>query len=340
MVSLKLSPPDWKEARRLRAYELKQDGWTQREIADILNVSEAAVSQWLHCVAHHGVTGLCARPHTGSPPKLSAAQLSQLPDLLSHGPEAYGFEGAVWTCARVGTVIQREFEVRYHRAHVSRLLQALDWTPQRPIQYARQRDELWIAGWRSKGWSELRRRARLDRLTLVFVDESSFYLLPGVVRTYAPRGETPLLRVFQTHAHLSVMGALTLNGQWALLLQPQTLDSFSCVMFLRYLLHHLGRRLLIIWDRSPIHRAEEVQEFLDERVAQQMYVTLLPPYAPDLNPTEGVWQQLKHVELRNQCCATLQQLAGQLTRASRRIATHPRLLQSFFAGAGLSLESA
>ncbi len=79
-----------------------------------------------------------------------------MPDLLSHGAEVWGFRGELWTCARVAAVIEEEFGVRYSRAHVSRLLKAVEWTPRRPIERASQRDEAAIARWRIERWPELK----------------------------------------------------------------------------------------------------------------------------------------------------------------------------------------
>lgn len=155
-------PKNWREARRLRAWELKQSGWRQQTIATALGVSKCAVSQWMRAVARNGREGLLAQPHTGRPPELVATDLLRLPDLLSHGAEAYGFRGEVWTCARVAKVIEWEFDVRYHKAHVSRLLKELNWTPQQPMERAAQRDEALITAWRTDRWPELKKRQRVS----------------------------------------------------------------------------------------------------------------------------------------------------------------------------------
>jgi len=149
---------DWKERRRWRALELKRDGWTHEEVAEALGVTKGAVSQWMKRVHENGEKGLHALPRIGAPPKLTTEQKEAIPDFLSHGAEAYGFRGEVWTCARVAQVISIEFEVSYHKAHVSRLLQELDWTPQKPVERARQRDEQKIAQWRIEVWRELKKK--------------------------------------------------------------------------------------------------------------------------------------------------------------------------------------
>ena len=129
-------------------------GWRQGQIAQALGVSQAAVSQWL--AADGGRDS--AQERRGCPAKLAGEQLRLVPDLLSHGAEVWGFRGEVWTCARVAAVIQEEFGVRYSPSQVSRLLKALEWTPQQPIERASQRDEAAVEAWRAKRWPELKKR--------------------------------------------------------------------------------------------------------------------------------------------------------------------------------------
>ena len=149
---------NWREGRRLHAIELKEQGWSHQEIAEALNVSKAAVSQWMTALREHGRKGLRARARPGAPRRLDPQEIKRLPDCLSHGAEAYGFRGAVWTCARVAAVIKEEFGVAYHKAHVSRLLKELCWTPQMPIERASQRDEEAIEKWRIEVWPVLKKR--------------------------------------------------------------------------------------------------------------------------------------------------------------------------------------
>ena len=158
MPTTAMSPPrDWREARRLRAWELKQQGWKQRTIAAALGVTPGAVSQWLTRAAEGGVAALRNRFRPGPRPKLTAEQRARMPALLARGAEAYGFVGDVWTTPRVADVIEREFGVRYHPAHVSRLLRAVGWSVQKPIQRATQRDQAAIAAWYTERWPALKK---------------------------------------------------------------------------------------------------------------------------------------------------------------------------------------
>lgn len=151
-------PSEWREARRLQAWKLKEKGWPPRKIAEALGVSPGAVSQWFKQAAVGGEAALYRRKGGGPKPRLSAEQLQQLPELLSKGAEAYGFRGDVWTCARIGQVIKRTFGVSFTPQHVGNLLRKIGWSRQKPIERASQRNETAIAQWRSQTWPELKKK--------------------------------------------------------------------------------------------------------------------------------------------------------------------------------------
>jgi transposase len=331
------APHDWREWRRLRALELKRLGWRQRDIAAALGVTEGAVSQWLAAARRGGRDAVRSHlSHCGMTPKLTPEQVRLIPDFLWHGAEAYGFRGEVWTCERVAGVLYEEFGVSYSKSQVSRLLKRLGWTPQVPITRAIQRDEEAVERWRVESWPALKEKARRERRDLVFVDESGFYLLPGVVKTYAPKGQTPVVHEWQTRDHLSVMGGVTDGGKVYSLVRPKSLDGLHCIESLVHLGRLVGDRLLVIWDGSPIHRRAEVQEFVVE-ASGKIHLEPLPPYAPDLNPVEWLWKHLKEVELRNLTCLDLEQLHMELHLALGRVRQKRTLVRSFFEGAGLQL---
>jgi len=155
--SLSKEATDWREGRRLRAWELKQEGWSQQRITEALGVSKGAVSQWMKRAHQGGVQALKRRVVPGAWPRLSEEQRMKLPELLERGAEAHGFRGEVWTCERVAIVIRREFGVSYHPAHVSRLLKALRQSLQKPQRRANQRDEEAIEHWKEHRWPSLKK---------------------------------------------------------------------------------------------------------------------------------------------------------------------------------------
>jgi transposase len=160
-MNTKTARLDWREGRRRRAWELKEAGWKQQDIAVALGVSGGAVSQWLTRARTEGVEeGLRRHPAPGPAPKLTPEQLADLPALLDRGAEAYGFRGQAWTCKRVGEVIRRTFGVTYDPSHISRLLHRLGYSVQRPIERASQRDEGAVRVWWEQRWPALKQRPR------------------------------------------------------------------------------------------------------------------------------------------------------------------------------------
>ena len=157
-MSTKEARLDWREGRRRRAWELKEQGWKQQDIAAALGVTPGAVSQWLKRAREQGVEALRRHPAPGRQPRLTPEQVAQLPGLLAQGSEAYGFRDQVWTCRRVADVIRRTFGVAYHPAHVSRLLHAIRHSVQRPVERATQRDEAAIAAWWQERWPALEKK--------------------------------------------------------------------------------------------------------------------------------------------------------------------------------------
>jgi transposase len=177
--------------------------------------------------------------------------------------------------------------------------------------------------------------AEAQQQTILFIDESGFYPLPSVVRTYAPVGQTPTLRDWWTRDHLSAISAISPAGTLSFHCQDHSFNSEDVVTFLEHLLREVPGRMVLIWDGAPMHRRQIIKDFLAEGAAQRLHLARLPAYAPELNPGEGLWQQLKGVELRNGCCFTIAHLKRELRDAVKRVRQKAHLIKSFFRGAKL-----
>ena len=152
------TPSDWREARRFRAFELKQDGWKQADIAEALGVSEGAVSQWMKKAREEGKEALKTSPRPGRPPKLSEEERTErLPSLLEKGPEHFGFRGEVWMRKRVRKVIKEKFKVEYDVSQVGRILDQIGWSRQKPHHRSDKRDEKEIEEWKEEEWPRIKK---------------------------------------------------------------------------------------------------------------------------------------------------------------------------------------
>lgn len=182
-----------------------------------------------------------------------------------------------------------------------------------------------------------KKKSEEEKRTIIFVDQSAFYLLPMTVRTYAPVGKTPILKVKLTRDHVSAMGGITPEGRLFMQTQDHSYTGPDVVRFLQGLTREISGKLLVIWDGAPIHRCQTVKAYLRKGGAKRIHLEQLPGYAPELNPQEGVWNLLKRVELKNICCQDIGHVQQEVRRAKERLRHRKPVLCQCFAHAGYSL---
>ena len=150
--------PQQLERRRRRAVKLLHEGATISEAARQVGCSHSAVILWRDLVRRRGEEALKAKPASGRPPRLSPRQMAKLPTLLLKGPLTWGYSTDLWTTKRIAELIRREFGVKFHRAHVGRLLDRLGWSCQKPERRALERDEKAIEDWKRHRWIALKKK--------------------------------------------------------------------------------------------------------------------------------------------------------------------------------------
>jgi hypothetical protein len=205
----------------------------------------------------------------------------------------------------VAEVIEQTTGVKYHPGHVWKVLRRMGWSRQRPAGQAAERNDEAIEQWVNERWT-----ARARNAWIGFQDESGFSLLPSVRSTWAPKGQTPVLTHRFNWKRLSMSAALCFrpDGSDASLvfgMQAGSYNDESIMEFLTELHRHLdGDKVTLIWDGLPSHRSRAMQAFLRKQ-RRWLVVERLPGYAPDLNPVEQVWGNLKGGELANLCLDTI-----------------------------------
>jgi len=189
-----------------------------------------------------------------------------------------------------------------------------------------------------------KKNARRRHAWLVFEDESGLSQQPVVRRTWAPRGETPLLTHTGGHwKRLSIAGALAFRwdgrrSRFYFQTQPGTYKDVGLIGFLRQLKRHFrGRRIILIWDGLGGHKSARMRAYL-ARQRGWLTVEPLPGYAPELNPVEQIWGNLKGRELANVCAGDLQALHARLRAGCRRVRQNSTLPFSFLRHAGLTFK--
>ena len=184
-------------------------------------------------------------------------------------------------------------------------------------------------------YNSLKKARKQDR-TIVFIDESGLSQKPHRCRTWAPRGETPLLEFNFNWQKLSVSAGLTLRNFY-FRLYPGAIGELEVIDFLKALVRHIDGPLMIVWDRLPAHRSRMVREFIE--LSEGHIVTeYLPAYAPELNPVEYIWAYWKQHELPNVCPKDYWELDERARKTLRRMRRKPRLITAFWKQSSLCLD--
>lgn len=194
-----------------------------------------------------------------------------------------------------------------------------------------------------RDWPRIIRLAARRHAHLVFIDETGFLLLPLVRRTWALRGQTPILRTrMRRRRRVSTIGGLSISpgrrrlGWYLRFHQDLGIRQEQVIEFLRYLLHHLSGRLVVVWDHLGAHQSKALRLGLTR--CRRIHLEFLPPYAPELNPNEYAWSYLKTGALANFCPDDLEQLYKNVLEAAQVVTTQQDLLRAFVRGTKLPIK--
>jgi transposase len=321
------------EKRRKQAGKLFTRDLSAPEVARRLGVARQVAYRWKRAWEHGGSAALASKGAAGRKPRLTAEQTTQVTEALLAGPEVQGYKTALWTLPRVAALIEDLTGVGYHPGHVWRLLGASGFSCQRPERRAIERDEKAIRQWKRTTWPTLKKKARQQRRTIVFIDESGLSTRPTRARTWALRGQTPVLHETFNWKSLSIIGGLAL---WRFYFQIHagSIKSPQVIEFLRHLQRHVRGKLLIVWDGAPIHRSRLVKNYV-VTTRGRIVVERLPAYAPELNPVEYMWGHLKTHEIANLIATKAWELSFEATAALRRMRRRKSMVAACYTQAEL-----
>jgi len=189
--------------------------------------------------------------------------------------------------------------------------------------------------------AEDKKNARRTGATICFIDQTGISEIPNVRRTWAPRGQTPILKHQGRWNHVSVMGAITISPRrrhvnlYLSYYPRRAVNQHDVVQFLQGLMRHTFKPIIVIADRGNIHRSSIVKQFIKKvgRISMEHF----PSYAPELNPMEGVWSNLKAAKLANFCPETLPDLLSGIEGAATATQKDRALIRGFIRGAGLPI---
>lgn len=315
---------------RLRAVQAIERGQRVEVVAEVLGFARSTVFGWAHAARRGGETALQTKPTPGPPPRLSARQMERLRKLLvGRDPRQLQFDFALWTRALVAELIHREFGIKLSLATISRILHQLGMSPQRPVYRAWQADPAAVETWKATTYPGIVAAAKKQDAAIFFGDEASVRTDYHAGTTWAPVGETPVVRAAGQRLAIKMVSAVSPRGELRFRVHEGTMDATRFIEFCRGLLHDIDRPVFLIVDGSSVHKAVKVREFVASTQGR-LQLFFLPSYSPQLNPDEWVWKNVKHDRIARKVPQTKDELKTIAHGALRRLQRLPDTVRGFF----------
>lgn len=320
------------EAIRLMAVERMLEGEDVASVMASFGLCRTTGYKWLAKARGRGrgKRALSARKGTGRPSKLTARQKRQVFRWVNgKNPLQYGFDFGLWTRAIVRELIQQRFGISLSLTSVGSLLAELDLTPQKPLLRAYQRDPQAIERWQRETYPALVARAKREKAEIAFWDESGFRADAVHGKTWAERGQTPVVNRPGQRQSISAASAVTAKGAFWFATYKGGLSGELFVELLKKLMHRRKKPLHLVVDGLPAHKNKVVKDYVASTEGR-LTLHFLPGYAPDLNPDELVWSHVKRTGVARRPLQKGERLEALVHAQLQAIADDPKLVRSFF----------
>ena len=320
------------EAMRLLAVQRMRDGESAAEVAASFGLHRSWAFKCRAAVRGRGrgMKILRSRKGTGRPRSLTPAQERQVFRWINgKNPMQYGFDFGLWTRQIVRELITTKFAVALSLASVGALLARLDLTAQKPLQRAYQRDPVAIERWQRETYPAIVRTAKRDKAEIHFWDESGFRADAVHGKTWARRGETPVVHRPGQRQGISAASAVNSKGAFWFATYPGALNGELFVELLKKLMHRRRKPVHLVVDGLPAHKKAVVKDYVTGTKGR-LTLHFLPGYAPDLNPDELVWSHAKRTGNARRPLQAGEKLEDRVAQQLAGIGNNPALVRSFF----------
>jgi transposase len=319
-----------REAIRIRAVQMVEAGESPEVVVKALGFSRARIYEWLARYREGGIEALRFKGIPGKKPKLSEGDLKKLARIITDkNPRQLKFEFALWTRSMVRKVIMDEFGVILSEAQVGRLLHKMGMSPQKPLHRAWQRDPQRVQRWLDEEFPAIQKLAKKERAQIFFGDEAGVRSDYHRGTTWAPKGQTPVVETTGARFGLNMISAIAAKGQMRFMTVDGTVTAGKFIQFLDRLIDNQHRRVFLVVDGHPVHRAKKVKEFVASTHGR-LRLFHLPPYAPDLNPDELVWNHVKRHKVGRMPVTGPDDLKRRVLSALRSLQRCPAKIRGFF----------
>ena len=318
------------EQIRARAVQRVQEGESPEVVIKALGFTRACIYNWLARYRAGGWDALRTGKQSGRPKKLDGRQIAWIcRTIRDKSPLQLKFAFALWTRWLVVRLIKKQFGIRLSESSVGRLLRQLGFTCQKPLYRAYQKNPELVKEWKEKVYPQIKKRAKKEKAIIYFEDESGIRSDFHSGKTWAPKGQTPIIQATGARFGLNMIAAVSGRGQMKFMIVQGTVTAAQICEFLNRLMHDHEQKVILIWDGHPTHRSKKVKKCIGS-FEGRLEIYTLPSYSPELNPSEQVWTHVKSNGVGRKIVFGPDQLKTAAIGVLRSLQRLPNKVKSFF----------
>ena len=308
---------------------VRKNNQSPEDVIKTFGLHRSNIYNWLNKFDKGGFNALRSTKAKGPAPKLSANQKARLAKYLLKNPIQLRFEYALWTVAMIKELIATKFDVLYSSVQIGRQLKQMGFSKQKPLERAYQQDPVEVEKWLKKKYPAIKREAKKEKRAIYFSDEAGFHATAQYVSSWAPLGETPIIKSTGQRQKVNCISAISNRGKLRFMLYKERFTAKVFMQFLKRLMLNQKQPISLIVDGHRAHFTKPVQEFI-KTTKGKLKIYQLPSYSPELNPDEFVWNNAKQKVSKRKHSKTRKSFTEVVNETMKKIQRDKDLLKAFF----------
>jgi transposase len=317
----------------VKAVRIKKQ--SPEDVIKTFGMHRTNIYKWLRWYDANGYEGLKSTKSLGPESRLTVRQERELIKLLLKNPLQLRFEYALWTIDMIVGLISRKFSVNYSKVQVGRLMKKLGLSRQRPLERAIEQDPKKVKDWLTKHYPAIKREAKKEKREIYFSDEAGFHATAQYGSTWAPKGQTPIIKTSGKREKVNVISAINNKGKLRFMLYDENFNGTIFIAFLKRLTHKQKTPISIIVDGHKSHFTKQVKEYI-AGTKGKLKLYQLPAYSPELNPDELVWNNAKQKVAKKKHTPTKKTFKEKVKETMTEIQKNTAMNKAFFAEPNVS----
>ena len=316
--------------RSMAVYAVRTLGQSPEDVIKVLNFNRACMYHWLKVYDEGGYDALKSVMPAGAQPLVTGELDEWIKEVVPEKtPIDFGYDTNLWSCKILAGILEREFAVTVSESTIRLHLKRLGFSPQKPEYQDAQRDEKEIEYFLDVKFPKIQRLAEKLGADIGFEDESGVGIMTRSGKTWGLRGETPVVKASMERGGFNVMSIVTPDGGMRYSVKEGSIDGKAFIEFMKQLIAGRSRPLILLVDRASFHKSEDVRKFVRLH-RSQLRMFFLPRRAPEYNPDEQVWNEIKNNRIGKQPVKNRTDLKKRLRSALRTLQKNTERIVSFF----------